>query len=140
MPGWCLSWFVRLQVHGPVHFPLVLDVSPHTQNPISGQRGDDAGPRYALCAAIEHLGGTASGHYVVYRRSGCMLPASGGGGDQEEEGDEGGRGIQGHEGEANAGGAAQRCAWFRVSDAVVSQVGVHEVLGCEASVLLYQRL
>ena len=69
---------------------------------------------YHLTAAVVHHGGSSgSGHYTVYRRIQPEqdLPAA----------------------------ASELTLWFSISDEVVRQASVHDVLACQATLLFYER-
>ena len=69
---------------------------------------------YHLTAAVVHHGGSSgSGHYTVYRRVQLEqdVPAA----------------------------ASEHTLWFSISDEVVRQASLHDVLACQATLLFYER-
>ena len=69
--------------------------------------------RYHLTAAVVHHGGSSgSGHYTVYRR------------------------VQSEQDVLAA--ASEDTQWFSVSDEVVRQASIHDVLTCQATLLFYE--
>ncbi len=69
---------------------------------------------YHLTAAVVHHGGsTGSGHYTVYRR------------------------VQPEQDVPAA--ASEHTLWFSISDEVVRQASLHDVLACQATLLFYER-
>ena len=104
------------------HCPLPGTVSQMPTSPASA--ADDVAardelqtgipPMYRLSAVVVHHGGSSSGHYSTYRA------------------------VRRGGGEGGCGQVA--CEWFEVSDAAVSRSDLEEVLGAEATMLVYELL
>ncbi|CAI5974465.1 unnamed protein product [Closterium sp. NIES-64] len=90
---------------------------------------------YRLIAVVVHHGGPQSGHYSAFRRV-CRGEAKNTGG----EGDKGGGGGRSERGKVAAVVRGGDSRWFSVSDEHVSEVREAQVLGAEASILLYEAM
>ncbi|KAG2435305.1 hypothetical protein HXX76_007380 [Chlamydomonas incerta] len=107
-----------------------------------------AQPPYELVAVVVHLGGAASGHYLVYRRvrvaavagapAAISATAVGAVGAAGAAGAAGTAGCQGRGVITAATGAAGH-VWLRVSDSSVCRVEAGEVLRQPAALLLYEQ-
>ncbi|CAI5505531.1 unnamed protein product [Closterium sp. Naga37s-1] len=123
-------------VHAPAppHGPALSNTIARASSAAVAASGS-GGCWYRLVAVVVHHGGPQSGHYSAFRRV-CRDEAknTGGGGDK---GGGGGRSERGEVAGVVRGGDSR---WFSVSDEHVSEVREAQVLGAEASILLYEAM
>ena len=96
--------------------PLITEDGPTArQMKDANEVQDPARKQYHLAAAVVHHGGaSSSGHYTVYRRVRLLAR------------------VQTH-------ATPSHDQWFSISDESVHKVDVRDVLGCEATLLMYEQ-
>ena len=104
------------KISSPVTFEEEMDLSPFMSRESAGQL-----VTYKLCAILVHEGAsTHSGHYYAYAK-GMDTPA----------------GAKGAERDGGGGGGGG--SWWLFNDSYVRKVGISEVLGASAYILLYEK-